>query len=725
MSINSTNAVNNNVVTPKSSYLQSTPESIVDLIAEHSDPHAAFRLYTLSQRAYEVISTDKSSRFHEKAMQVLEVAKDAISYIGGIEKKVRELYSLAIDHAFVGDTRLATQFLVNAESIINSAPQFRSGSYISLAKVHIQIGNFDKALVLFKKARDIRIARRFSAQELLKSTGRPLIDQLKKYPSFDNDFIMRCAYFLERMLPKWERDAEIKNANILSFIAKAYAKQGDLAKATLFFQEATNAILSCKNTLLRVSALTDLVKDFAEVGMYAALTAIFLEARDSKRTVDETHLRSYLLHPVFDALKKEIQNSITQKNYEKAEHLLQAARSLAFVFDDHFISKPDVCTSLFDIAKLYMQYNPAKAAEVVQEAMQKASEIKTLYDVHSSSRIKLYQIDLLTDAAKLQIDLGNIPLAQTMLQEIEEAVDYFYKEYPQEHNSYHYGEFESFLAKINLAKLHFSLNNLDKAEDILSEVEDFAYALFPVREPLSSNPSRNSEAEQLIQNCKDSQAKARCKNSKIMTFIELAKVYEQRGNLPKANTLLTEAIESISDLNAPVLELKSIVDRAKEFSNNEGSFQSKRLVRNLEDSPEYPQNFKINNLIDIALSYIRLNHKAAAKDLLKRAQEIISILSAPEDKMDALTKLAKAYAQLHEFEEGENLLEIIFSEELIGDLFSPSYILEVIDAYIELNNYNKARDLFKKLPRLSSAGLIGIKYSAPFYYKIKNKLENK
>ncbi|PIS01848.1 MAG: hypothetical protein COT84_00030 [Chlamydiae bacterium CG10_big_fil_rev_8_21_14_0_10_35_9] len=369
MSINFTNSVNKNLAISNPSYLLSTPESIVDLIACHSDPHVAFRLYTLSQRAYEVISEDQSSKFQEKARQILEVATNAIPHIERNKEKVRELMSLAIDHTFIGDKMLANKFLLEAENIINSGSQVRSHSYISLAKVHIQIGNFDKALVLFQKAKDLRNrAHCFSAQELLTSIGGPLIDQLKKYPSFDNDFIMECACFLEEMLPKWERDAEIENANILSFIAKAYAKQGDSAKATQFFREATNAILSCKNTFLRVSALTDIVKDFAEVRMYTALTAIFLEARDPKRTVDETHLRSYLLQPVFDSLKKEIQNNITQKNYEKAELLLQAARSFAFAFDDHFLSKPDVCTSLFEVAKLYMQFNSSKAAEIMQEA---------------------------------------------------------------------------------------------------------------------------------------------------------------------------------------------------------------------------------------------------------------------------------------------------------------------------------------------------------------------
>ncbi|PIS00611.1 MAG: hypothetical protein COT84_06840 [Chlamydiae bacterium CG10_big_fil_rev_8_21_14_0_10_35_9] len=167
--------------------LSTSPEDVIQTIAEHADLLEASKLY-------------HASGLTEKAEKVLELFQNTIPDCRDNRTKVDKFIALAVAWGQLGNNEQANQCLSDAQGIITNAFKFKSYAFISLAKGFIEIGDFAKALELFQSS----INNSEDDEELLQKISITLRDILDNHADLEDSIKNQYVAFLTEVESKIE-----------------------------------------------------------------------------------------------------------------------------------------------------------------------------------------------------------------------------------------------------------------------------------------------------------------------------------------------------------------------------------------------------------------------------------------------------------------------------------------------------------------------------------------
>ncbi|MGD2169437.1 MAG: hypothetical protein PVI40_04265 [Chlamydiota bacterium] len=521
-----------------------------------------------------------------------------------------------------------------------------------------------------------------------------------------------------------------KLTELFSKFAEAYMQSGDLDKAKEQIKEASSYIPEKSMGCKVITALLQLAKTSATIGLKEESETLFNHAEnyplelfyEPQRLQDlgEAHLQLGNVEQakkIFEKLqecikspsshlpielKKRVfkfiinlllnhrQSVPTQDIQSLALSFLQDCSTYGFNASSHFVCYSYARFGLYnEIIKIG---NSKILLDVIQDCIEAKDNNLALLLLAECENLHISDSkensDFLLELAKVHIQLKNFDKAKNLLKMSEQ-----FRNINMQPNA----------VNVSYAYAYFSLGDIEKAKSFLDATEkhmDFPFIKNVVDAYMHIGCF--SEVKDILQRAAQRAAKY-YSDHKETNLLKVAKAYVKLSTLDEKekDNLLESAKNIMKTFTTTKCRISALMELAKAYNTDAalaGAFLQEALAL-VRACKEFAPFITFDSLMDAALDCANLEMSDQAKTYLLEAKEIIqndeTIL-----KIASLLKLVSIHIQLKDFTKAKNILQEVESTLLNPQQKSPtevpSYLLRVSYIYMELEDFSKADELLKR-----------------------------
>ncbi|MGD2169438.1 MAG: hypothetical protein PVI40_04270 [Chlamydiota bacterium] len=516
-----------------------------------------------------------------------------------------------------------------------------------------------------------------------------------------------------------------KLTELFSKFAEAYMQSGDLDKAKEQIQKAKNYIPEKSRDYEVITALLQLAKTCATIGLKEESETLFNHAENYPlglfyepqrlQDIGKTYLQLRNVEQakkIFEKLQECIKSSsssvIVASNFTKTINCLLDLRQSVPAQDIQLfaLSFLQNCSAYgFNASSRFVCYsyarfglyneiikigNPKILLDIIQDCIEAKDSDLALSLLAECENFKIRDHDdkqvFLLKLINAHIQLKNFDKAKCLLEMSEALISSSC--YPQQ--SY-----------IDYAYAYFSLGDTEKAKSFLDatfKYMDFTYIKDIMKAYMHIGCF--SEVKDILQRA-EQQVEKSSPYAREMDLLEVVKTYVKLSTLDEKerDNLLGHVKNIMETFTTPNYRVSSLIELTKAYNTTDAALSDAFLQQALAIGHAYKKSTPViifNSLIVIALGYADLQKPEQAKTYLLEAKEVIQNDKA-HVKITSLLKLVNIYIQLKDLIEAKNVLQeiesTIWSSHQSNPKGIPTYFLRLAHKYAQLKDFSKAEEL--------------------------------
>lgn len=542
-----------------------------------------------------------------------------------------------LDELVIGSKWLEWKEVEGSEQI---GPMYREVK-LAQARAYFKTGQFEKV---------VEIADKVDFVETMKTIT-------------DMGDLEKALQIYEEILTKYEekRYESYWKAKVLSYIARAYAKAGNVEKTNQFLNQAFQIAqeMNLRNQWCYVEVLLGIAKVYIESGESQKAEQILEQAFEVAQRL--SGINELLVNPLLEIAEAYIKTGLSYNAEQILDRAFEAAKQIPEErkFGDYDYSKK--CSALLKIAETYIKIGQDQKAEEILEDLVKN------YSYNNYQMLQIYLgMGRLEKALQVAQNFGDgswsIVVAKAynkigQAQKAEEILENFVQTIQKMDGYYNY---------LKVADAYIEIERPQKAEPILLQVLQMAQgdigSLVAVAR-IYTKLGQIHKAEYIL-----SKAFQIAWGKKVNELESVAEVCAQTGQTQKAGQSLSQYFQAAQKISEPLEKCYALIGIARAYIKIDQAQTAEQVLdQTLQVVPKMDWENRSSTEIEIAEVYARMGNVGKA---LQVAQRVLFWHEDEFPRYEALESIARICIRKENYENSVGIiLEAEKVEEILEQIF--------------------------------------------------------